>query len=180
MMIIRPAVMLLSLLLTSDPRPAFDFDIKSGLFDTWAITDVGPVTGANIDFEIREVRHDPKWRATFAFEVNDGTLDPKARQFAVVQFTDAGGSGLQAFVNTGRGDEPGKRIDAGFSIQPRNRLTMAMDWSGVRHLKVTVAGHVVDVRLDFDPRGFQVGASTGRIIGHSLKLLGPEPQRGPS
>jgi hypothetical protein len=158
--------------LVSQPRPAFDLDVPRGDFDSWAITDVGPVAGAEIEFEIRDVRHDPKWRAAYVFEVNDGVSDPKLLQFAGVQFTDAGGSGLKAFLITGRGDTPTRRTDLGFSIQPRTRLPMTLDWSAERDLKVSAAGHVVETPLDFNPKGFQVAVSTGRLTGHSLKLLG--------
>jgi hypothetical protein len=166
------ALALSTLVWAADPRPAFDLDVKAGLFDTFAISDVGPATGAEIEFEIREVRHDSKWAASFNFEVNDGASDFKMRRYAALQLSDQGGSALRAFVATGTGSAPPQRTDLGFSVQPRARLAIALDWSVEGHLKAHLTGHAVDTKVDFPMRQLLVGASTGRLMGHSLKLLG--------
>jgi len=167
------ALAMSTLVWAADPRPAFDLDVKAGMFDTFAISDVGPVTGAEIEFEVREVRHDPKWAASFNFEVNDGTSDSKMRRYAALQLSDQGGGALRAFVATSTGGAQPQRTDLGFSVQPRARLTIALDWSDEGHLKAHLTGHAVDTKVDFPMRQLLVFVSTGRLIGHSLKLLGP-------
>jgi hypothetical protein len=95
------------------------------------------------------------------------------RRHAAPQLSDEGGRALCAFVATGTGSAPPQRTDLGFSVQPRARLAIALDWSAESHLEAHLTGHAVDAKVDFPMRQFLVGASTGRLMGHSLKLLGP-------
>jgi hypothetical protein len=171
MLLSRVLAITVALILGIQTQDAFDLDAPGGTFEYWRITDTGPATGIETTLEIRDVRRDSRWGAVFTLQANDAGTDETERYAGIQIYAD--GRDLKTRVITGKGEQAPTRQNVALTVERRKPFSAILDWSAEGVLKIGIDGRSVEVPLDFKVRGFAVATSTGRLIAHSLRILGP-------
>jgi hypothetical protein len=149
---------------------SFDLDVPEGHYSFWRLDDVGLSRVVEVEFEINELRRHERWTPSFQF-----ALEAETRRTALIFFGSAPGQPITVSVRSWEGDKVSEDVRlAGWSVAQNERVTVALDWSSPGSLAVRANGQIYGpFALRYAPKALAVGASSGQMLGHSLRLRDP-------
>jgi hypothetical protein len=145
----------------------FDLDVPEGHTSSWAIDNLGGANRLEADLEIRELRRDVRWRPRFNLMLRAADWDIV---LSMIQRSDDRHVTVSVILMR-RGRIAGQQSLDGWRLQKGGRFQLSMDWSTPGVLAIASMGTDRGrFELDFVPTSLRVSASTGQLVGHTIRL----------